>query len=289
MFSNQDSTALERSIIENHDGELLVSSEIVAERTEKDHASILRTLDEHSDSFAAFGQVRFEIRPGYNNAPVRFALLNEHQATLLVTFMRNIGPVKAFKVELVKQFYAMRQALAQPTLPSARQLALMVIEAEDAREAAAQRAVAAEARADATQLIIDNVERKDGLVVRAWLKKYFPPRQEHRLWDLFYSRNLLKDGRGQGGTDRRGKPKASRDHQSVYTEGQAFFIRTEKDYQVGDGVTRYETRVRPGRAELELVAYCQRAGIEPLPEVAEALVEIQDLSAIFNTQKELAA
>lgn len=182
-----------------------------------------------------------------------------------------------------------KRAQGPVALPGARELALMVIEADDARIAAERLAVAEGARADATQKILDNVNRADGIVVRDWLKKYFPPRQEQRLWDLFYARRLLKNGIGQGGEDKNGKRKNSRDHQAVYTDGQGFFIRPPKKYQVGDGVTRYETRVRPGRAELELVAYCERAGIAPLPEVAQALFEIADLTNVFTSHKELAA
>lgn len=47
--------------------------------------------------FEDFGQVAFETRPGYNNSQVRFALLNEQQATLLMTFQRNTDQVRAFK------------------------------------------------------------------------------------------------------------------------------------------------------------------------------------------------
>ncbi|GAA1578835.1 Rha family transcriptional regulator [Leucobacter aridicollis] len=108
------------SIIETRGGELTISSEIIAERTERDHPSILRTIAEHEEAFAEFGLVRFEIRPRvagqHGGGEVRFAILNEHQATLMMTFMRNSKIVKAFKVELVKQFYKMRQALTAPAV-----------------------------------------------------------------------------------------------------------------------------------------------------------------------------
>lgn len=44
-------------------------------------------------------------------------MLNEQQATLLVTYMRNSEIVRAFKLELVKQFFEMRAALARPAVP----------------------------------------------------------------------------------------------------------------------------------------------------------------------------
>lgn len=290
-------SAVEQSIniIEDPEGELRVSSLIIAGRTQREHEPILRLIRDNVSDFEEFGRVSFENGPFETRGGTQmksFALLNEQQATLLITYMRNNDAVRAFKVELVKQFYAMRQALTasrQPVELDRRQLALMVIEAEDAREAAEQRAAVESARADATQKILDNVERKDGLVVRAWIGKYFLSRQERMIWELFYRKRLLKDGRGKGGADRKGKPKSSRDHQAVYTDGFPFFIRTPKDYQVGDGVIREETRVRPGRAELELVAYCERAGIAPLPEVSQALFEIADLSTVFESPRGIAA
>lgn len=194
---------------------------------------------------------------------------------------------------LIREYFIEIEKRAMQSAPvelDRRALALMVIESEDAREQAEQRAIVAEARAESTQLILDNVNRGDGIVVRGWLKKYFPPRQEQKLWALFYAKSMLKNGLGQGSEDKHGKRRPSRDHQSVLTDGQGFFIRLpkKKDY-VGDGVKRYETFVRPGRAELELVAYCEKHGIAPLPEVSQALFEINDLSTVFASQKELAA
>ncbi|MHA3724358.1 Rha family transcriptional regulator [Leucobacter sp. HY1910] len=131
----------EINVVEHADGELRVSSLIIAGRTEVEHRAILQLVRSHQSEFEDFGRVAFEMQPfetagGTQRRDV--ALLNEQQATLLITYMRNSDVVRRFKVELVKQFYAMRQALATPALPDARQLALMVIEAEDAREAAEQ-------------------------------------------------------------------------------------------------------------------------------------------------------
>lgn len=198
--------------------------------------------------------------------------------------------VERYQIELTQKIHEwLTKPAPAPVELDRRTLALMVIEAEDARVAAVERAVVAEARAESTQKILDNVEIKDGLVVRDWIGRYFLPRQENRIWGLFYAKSLLKDGRGKGGTDRDGKPKSSRDHQRVYTDGFPFFIRAKKEFQVGDGVTRYETRVRPGRAELELVSYCEKHGIMPLPEVSQALKEISEISDVAGPLRAVAA
>ncbi|MGR4009184.1 Rha family transcriptional regulator [Leucobacter sp. 1207-22] len=110
------------NIIEHADGELRVSSLIIAGRTDTQHASVLRVIRDNLGDFEAFGLVGFEIAPRmpgqHGGGDTTYALLNEQQATLLVTFMRNSDVVRAFKVELVKQFYAMRQALAAPAVPT---------------------------------------------------------------------------------------------------------------------------------------------------------------------------
>lgn len=279
------------NIVAEFDGELRVSSERIAAGVGAEHRAVLQLIGTHAEHLERFGDLAFEMRDriGMPGPALRVAQLSEQQVTLLMTFMKNTAPVISFKVAVVEEFYRMRQALAKPAELSTLQIIELAREAELARIAAEQKAVAESARADATQMILDNVDRSDGIVVRAWLKKYFPPRQEQKLWALFYAKRMLKNGLGQGGTDRKGKPKASRDHQSVLTDGQSFFIRTLKKDFVGDDVKRYETKVRPGRAELELVAYCEKNGVAPLPEVSQALFEINDLSKVFATPGELAA
>lgn len=109
-------------IIQSESG-LLVDSLAIADGVELEHASVLKLVRTHEASLAAFGRVGFQIRPfatagGTQNRQV--ALLNEHQATLLGTFMKNSAKVVAFKVALVKAFYEMREALEKrrgPALP----------------------------------------------------------------------------------------------------------------------------------------------------------------------------
>ncbi len=105
------------SIVEDAEGELRVSSLIIAGRTENDHASVLRVIRNHQVELEQFGLVGFEIAPRpagqHGGGDTTYALLNEPQSTLLMTFMRNSPVVIEFKVELVKQFYVMRQALTK--------------------------------------------------------------------------------------------------------------------------------------------------------------------------------
>lgn len=123
------------------DGELRISSMSVADRTANQHASVLRLVRDNISDFEAFGRVRFEIAPFETAGGVQrreVAHLNEQQATLLMTFMRNSEIVKQFKVELVKQFFEMRQALTQPALPQsfAEALELAAAQAREIEQAA---------------------------------------------------------------------------------------------------------------------------------------------------------
>lgn len=246
------------NIIEDAEGELRVSSLIIAGRTENQHASVLRIVRERQGELEQFGLVGFEIAPRFEGqhggGDTTYALLNEPQSTLLMTFMRNSPVVVDFKVELVKQFYAMRQALASPR-PVAeldrRQLALMVIESEDAREVAEQRATVAEG-------FRDQIELNDGLTVRDFHKKYFSAHREREVNEFFYQRGLLIDERNKRYNPETGQRKDGKNHRRPTFSGKAFFyLHGELDR---DGVRHEKVRVRPGAPELDLVDYMTKRG-----------------------------
>lgn len=122
---------------------LVVTSETIAQGAGTEHRAVLQLITNNMADFEQFGQVAFEMRAGYNNSQVRVAMLNEQQATLLMTFQRNTAQVKAFKVALVKAFYDMAQQLTKPRelsrlelIDMARESELGRIEADKAREAA---------------------------------------------------------------------------------------------------------------------------------------------------------
>ena len=105
------------NIIEDAEGELRVSSLIIAQQTENEHRAVLQLIRNNRADLGELGGVAFEMQPfatagGIQNREV--ALLNEQQSTLLISYMRNSEVVKAFKLALVKEFYRMRQALTQP-------------------------------------------------------------------------------------------------------------------------------------------------------------------------------
>lgn len=104
-------------IVALFDGEPLASSEALAVGVKHSHESVIKLVHKHQASLERFGLVRFEIRPRlkgqHGGGDVELALLNEPQATLLISMMRNTAIVVECKVRLVEEFFRMRDALNQ--------------------------------------------------------------------------------------------------------------------------------------------------------------------------------
>lgn len=103
-------------------GQALTTSVIIAENTNNTHQAMLKLVRGYLNDFEAFGRVGFEIQPFETNGGIQkreIAILNEQQATLLVTYCKNTETVRKFKVALVKAFYEMRQQL-HPQYPVVR-------------------------------------------------------------------------------------------------------------------------------------------------------------------------
>ena len=93
--------------------EFRVDSRLLAPELNHRHRTILENIDKYRSQFESLGNLPFETEAGYNNAPVRFALLNEDQCYFLLTLMRNNNHIVAAKLKLVKAFRDARAQLAQ--------------------------------------------------------------------------------------------------------------------------------------------------------------------------------
>lgn len=88
-------------------GQAFTDSLVISEQTENSHQSVLKLIRNYKTDFEAFGGVGFEIRPFETTSGTQsreIALLNEHQACLLFTYMRNNDIVRRFKIALIKAF-----------------------------------------------------------------------------------------------------------------------------------------------------------------------------------------
>jgi phage regulator Rha-like protein len=89
--------------------DLTTTSEIIAKHIGVEHATTIKLVRRHLQDLQEVGQVRFEIRAGYQGAIVEIAILDDYAAMLLITHMRSIGVVKDFKRQLVIEFKRMRE------------------------------------------------------------------------------------------------------------------------------------------------------------------------------------
>ena len=94
--------------------EPFTTSDVIAEFAEVKHHAIQQMIQKHESDFKEFGKLAFEMRPlpeSRTKQKAKIYYLNEEQATLLMTYLKNTAQVRAFKKELVRQFYVMRTEL----------------------------------------------------------------------------------------------------------------------------------------------------------------------------------
>lgn len=106
----------------NYHDEAFTDSVRLAEGAGVAHASVIKLITTHIDDVEAFGRVGFQIRPLQTKGGVqktKICRLNEEQATFVISMMKNIKNVVAFKKELVRQFYEMKRLIS--TMVEARQ------------------------------------------------------------------------------------------------------------------------------------------------------------------------
>lgn len=97
-------------------GEPYTTSQIIAEGTGMSHRRVRDAIRKYQAELEVFGRVgayqtALETKGGIQNVPGY--ILNEQQATFLLTLLKNTPVVVTFKKELVRQFYAVRDELVQ--------------------------------------------------------------------------------------------------------------------------------------------------------------------------------
>lgn len=90
-----------------------VDSRVLAEHLQNQHEAVIKLIDAYKEDFESVGVIRFEIgkpqKGTKGGRPERYALLNEDQSYLLLSFSRNTAHVRKLKVELVKAFGRFRR------------------------------------------------------------------------------------------------------------------------------------------------------------------------------------
>lgn len=107
-----------KSLVVVINGEPLASTSTIAGGMRASHKNVLALVRKHGEVLARFGGVAFETRPFATRGGTQqreVAMLNERQAALLISLMRNSDEVVTFKANLISEFYRMRDALDQRT------------------------------------------------------------------------------------------------------------------------------------------------------------------------------
>jgi len=87
------------------------TSKVIAEHGQVKHHALQQMILKYEEDIKEFGKLAFEMRPSPSGQPEKIYHLNEEQATLLITYMKNTPPVRKFKKDLVKQFYIIQKEL----------------------------------------------------------------------------------------------------------------------------------------------------------------------------------
>lgn len=89
-------------------------SSIIADCAGISHHAIQEHIRKHKARLERFGIIAFQMRKlDGRGRPEKLYRLNEQQATLLITFLKNTDQVATFKEDLVKAFFEMRDELTQ--------------------------------------------------------------------------------------------------------------------------------------------------------------------------------
>lgn len=89
------------------------TSEIIAECAGIKHHAVKEHIRKQIVRLEQFGKVSFKMRPLQSGQQAKDYILNEQQATLLITFLKNTDQVANFKTNLVKAFFEMREELSK--------------------------------------------------------------------------------------------------------------------------------------------------------------------------------
>lgn len=115
--------------------DVFTDSWVIAEGTGNSHRAIKSIVNKYSDDFKEFGKLSYHSKWFGNEkqkkvfsdnlkgvsrekTKIEVILLNEPQATLLITYLRNTEQVRRFKKNLVFEFYRMRDFIREKQTPA---------------------------------------------------------------------------------------------------------------------------------------------------------------------------
>lgn len=100
-------------LVEVRKDDVFTNSKIIAEGTNNQHHAVREIIKKYKSDIEDFGSLSILNEESTGGRPMEVFLLNEEQATFVITLLRNSKVVVKFKKELVRQFYAMRRFLIE--------------------------------------------------------------------------------------------------------------------------------------------------------------------------------
>ena len=98
-----------------HNGNLVTTQNIIAKYSKNSEESIQRLIRKHKDKLEVFGQLDCDEVESINSKNkiniIKHYYLNEKQAYLFMTFLKNTEIIIDFKVTLVEEFFEMKKQL----------------------------------------------------------------------------------------------------------------------------------------------------------------------------------
>lgn len=218
---------------QSEQGDLFTTSEAIAEGAGVEHRATLQLISNNVADLEEFGLVAFEMRARsagqHGGGDRRIARLNEQQATLILTYLRNTEQVRAFKKNLVKAFYEMAHKMNRPL--TLEEKSLQVIGELTERVEAHRRELAiAKPKAAAWDSLVGSTGTWSVGEAAAAL-------QEHKITDIGRNR-LFKLLQGMGYLYREGGSwlaKQQYRQQGLFEHK----LRTYRDYETGEEVAAH--------------------------------------------------
>ena len=93
--------------------DVFTDSKIIAIGTKTTHHAIQQLLKKYKNELEQLGTLRISNAESTGGRKENIYLLNEPQATFLITLLKNTEAVIKFKLELVKEFYRMRKIIVE--------------------------------------------------------------------------------------------------------------------------------------------------------------------------------
>lgn len=97
--------------------DIFTDSLVIAQGTGNQHHAVRELIKKYKDDIEDFGTLLISNEESTGGRPIELFLMNEEQATFLMTLLKNSKKVVAFKKELVRQFYEMRRILLERQSP----------------------------------------------------------------------------------------------------------------------------------------------------------------------------